>query len=278
MQHLFGRTKRTSKRQLLGTGIPLLTFLVAASGLAVSCPAAAPPRAVVVSAAISLKDALDELGRTFEQRHPGTKITFNYAGSGTLQHQIEQGAPVDIFFSAAEKQMDALESQGLIAAGTRRTVVANELVLIVPAGSGAVRSFQDLARPEVKIIAVGEASTVPAGMYARQTLEHLGLAAVTEKKSVYAKDVRQVLTYVETGNADAGIVYQTDARISSKVRVVASAPVASHEPILYPAAIVKNAKEPAAAREFLEFLGGAEASAVFAKYGFAAPEKRAETN
>lgn len=278
MQGLCGRRKPIWKRPRLGTGIALLAFLVAASGLTVPCPAAAPARSVVVSAAISLKDALDELGRIFEQNHPGTKITFNYAGSGTLQHQIEQGAPVDIFFSAAEKQMDALESQGLIAAGTRRTVVANELVLIVPAGSGAVRSFQDLARPEVKIIALGEASTVPAGMYARQTLEHLGLAAVTEKKAVYAKDVRQVLTYVETGNADAGIVYQTDARISSKVRIVATAPAASHEPILYPAAIVKNATEPAAAREFLEFLGGAEARAVFAKYGFAAPEKRDEKN
>lgn len=278
MQHLFGRCKRMAKRPRLGTGIALLTFLVAASGLAIPCPAAAPPRSVVVSAAISLKGALDELGRRFEQRHPGIKITFNYGGSGTLLHQIEQGAPVDIFFSAAEKQMDALESQGLIAAGTRRTVVANELVLIVPAGSSAVRSFQDLARPEVRIIALGEASTVPAGMYARQTLDHLGLAAVTEKKAVYAKDVRQVLTYVETGNADAGIVYQTDARTSSKVRIVATAPAASHEPILYPAAVVKNAASPAAAREFLEFLAGSDAHAVFAQYGLAAPEKRDEKN
>ncbi len=259
-------------------GIALLAFLVASSGLAVPSPAAAPARSVVVSAAISLKDALDELGRTYEQSHPGTKIVFNYAGSGTLQHQIEQGAPVDIFFSAAETQMDALQSQGLIAADTRRTVVSNELVLIVPAGSGTVRSFQDLARPDVKIIALGEPGTVPAGMYARQTLEHLGLASVTEKKAVYAKDVRQVLAYVETGNADAGIVYRTDARISSRVRIAATAPAASHQPILYPAAIVKDSANPAVAREFLEFLGGPEARAVFATYGFAVPEKRDEKN
>jgi len=278
MEGLSNRGKQTAKKPSLGIGTALLTLLVGASGIVVSCPAAQHPRSVVVSAAISLKDALDELGQTYEQRNPGVKITFNYGGSGTLQHQIEQGAPVDIFFPAAEKQMDALESQGVIAAGTRRAVVSNELVLIVPGGSGVVKSFQDLARPEVKIVALGEASTVPAGMYARQTLEHLGLAAVVEKKAVYAKDVRQVLTYIETGNADAGIVYQTDARISSKVRIVATAPPASHEPILYPAAIVKAAKDPGAARAFLEFLDGPEARAVFARYGFAAPEKRAATN
>lgn len=233
---------------------------------------------ITVSAAISLKDALDELGRVYEQRHPERKVTFNYGSSGTLQHQIEQGAPVDIFFSAAEKQMDALESGGLLIAGTRRNLVENQLVLVVPASSNIVKNFSDLARPEVKIVALGEPSTVPAGMYARQTLEHLGLLAAIEKKSVYAKDVRAVLTYVETNNADAGIVYQTDAGSSKSVRVVATAPAGSHDPIAYPAAVVKGTKDNVAARAFLEFLESAEERAVFEKFGFTQPEKQAEKN
>jgi molybdate transport system substrate-binding protein len=240
--------------------------------------AGAQQDSVTVSAAISLKDALDELGRAYEQSHAGVKITFNYGGSGTLEHQIEQGAPVDIFYSAAEKQMDTLESKGLIVAGTRRILVMNELVLIVPAASSVVRTFQDLARAEVKVVALGEPETVPAGMYARQSLDHLGLLAAVQKKTVYTKDVRQVLTYVETDNADAGIVYQTDAKISARVRVVAVAPAGSHDPIVYPAAVVKNSRDIGAARAFLEFLDGPVARAVFAKYGFLAPERRAEKN
>jgi len=233
---------------------------------------------ITVSAAISLSDALDELGHTYERRHPDTKVTFNYGSSGTLQHQIEQGAPVDIFLSAAEKQMDALESAGLLMAGTRRDLAGNHLVLIVPASLNIVMNFPDLARPEVKIVALGEPRTVPAGMYARQTLEHLGLLAAVEKKVVYAKDVRAVLTYVETGNADAGIVYQTDARTSSKARIAATAPAATHDPIAYPAAVIRTTKNITVARAFLEFLESADARAVFEKYGFTPAEKQAGKN
>jgi molybdate transport system substrate-binding protein len=262
----------------IAPGVAVLAVALAAGGLAPAGAGAQHPAAVTVSAAISLKDALDELGRAYEQSHAGTKIVFNYGGSGTLQHQIEQGAPVDIFFSAAEKQMDTLQSEDLIVAGTRRNLVANELVLVVPVNSNIVRNFQDLTRPEVKIVALGEPETVPAGMYAWQVLDRLGLLAAVAKKTVYAGDVRQVLTYVETGNADAGIVYQTDARISSKVRIVATAPAASYDPIVYPAAVVKSAKDVASARAFLEFLAGPEARAVFAKYGFLMPQKQAGKN
>ena len=236
---------------------------------------------ITVSAAISLKDALDELGPIFQaQQHrkyggSGTAVTYNYGGSGTLARQIEQGAPVDVFFSAAEKQMDELAAQGLIVADTRRDLVGNALVLIAPAQSTALHSFQDLSNAAVKTIALGETSTVPAGMYARQTLEHLGLFAGVEKKVVYAKDVRAVLTYVETGNADAGLVYQTDANTSQKIRVIAVAPADSHDPILYPAAVLRDAKDKAAARAFLEFLQGPDARAVFLKYGFTSAEKSA---
>ena len=262
----------------------LFSFVLGTAGSFALDAASQQSSAITVSAAISLKDALDELGPIFQvQQHrknggSGTAVTYNYGGSGTLARQIEQGAPVDVFFSAAEKQMDELAAQGLIAADTRRDLVGNALVLIAPAQPTALHSFQDLTGSAVKTIALGETSTVPAGMYARQTLEHLGLFAALERKIVYAKDVRAVLTYVETGNADAGMVYQTDANTSTKVRAVAVAPADSHDPIRYPAAVLRDSKDKAAARAFLEFLQGPDARAVFQKYGFTAAENSAAKN
>jgi molybdate transport system substrate-binding protein len=262
----------------------LFLFVVGAAGNFALQGAAAQSESITVSAAISLKDALDELGPIFQvQQHRknggnGTAVTYNYGGSGTLARQIEQGAPVDVFFSAAEKQMDELAAQGLLDADTRHDLVGNALVLIAPAEATTLHSFQDLTGSAVKTLALGEASTVPAGMYAQQTLEHLGLFAAVQKKVVYAKDVRAVLTYVETGNADAGMVYQTDANTSKKVRRVAIAPADSHDPILYPAAVLRDSKNKPAARAFLEFLQGADARAVFQKYGFTSAEKSAVKN
>lgn len=223
---------------------------------------------VTVSAAISLKDALDDLRLLYGRVHPGVRLTLNYGGSGTLQRQIEQGAPVDLFISASEGQMNAIESEGLVLSGTRVDLLENSLVLIVPARESFVRNLNDLAGTEVRIIALGEPSTVPAGAYATQTLKSLDLLSALRNKIVYAKDVRAVLTYVETGNADAGFVYQTDAQTSSKVRVAASAPPDSHDPIVYPAAVLLSSPHPAAAREFLAFLQGPDAQKIFAKDGF----------
>lgn len=262
------------QRSTLAGSLAAVLLTVGAAGPARA--AAKRDSSITVSAAISLKDALDQIGTAYERAHPGANIAFNYAGSGTLQHQIEQGAPVDVFFSAAEKQINTLESEGLILSGSRRNIVTNELVLIVPRFSARVHDFQDLSRPNVKIIALGDPGTVPAGMYAQQALRHMGLYAKLQKKIVFAKDVRQVLTYVETDNADAGLVYRTDAKISSSVRIVAAAPADSHAPIVYPAAIIKNTKHELDARAFLDFLSEPPARAIFAKYGFAFPEKHAE--
>jgi len=263
-------------RRLVAAG--LLAFLLAAIGIFPQVGVAQDKSEITVSAAISLKDSLDEIGNIYEKNHPGVKISFNYGGSGTLQRQIEQGAPVDIFFSAAEKQMDDLQAKGLVDAGTRRNIVSNQLVLIVPASNTTLQGFSDLARPDVKTVALGEPATVPAGTYARQTLEHLDLLAAVEKKTVLAKDVRAVLTYVETGNADAGIVYQSDAQGSTKVRIVAVAPADSHDPIVYPAAILKGAKNPASGASFLAFLSGAEARGIYLKRGFLTAENQAGKN
>jgi molybdate transport system substrate-binding protein len=262
-----GETTALKRRRFI-TGSLLILFFGGLAGTGTAQVAAEQSSSITVSAAISLKDSLDEVGHLYATRHPAAKVAFNYGGSGTLQRQIEQDPPVDVFFSAAEKQMDDLAAQGLVATETRRDIVANSLVLITPASSTMVRGIEDLSRLQVSAIALGEPGTVPAGMYARQTLEHMGFFAAIERKIVYAKDVRAVLTYVETGNADAGFVYRTDALTSQKVRVVATAPADSHDPIVYPAAVLKNSKNAVAAREFLDFLEGPEARAVFEKYGF----------
>jgi len=224
---------------------------------------------LTVSAAISLKDALDEIKQAYHGQHPEVTIATNYGASGTLELQIEQGAPVDVFISAAPKQMDDLAAKGLLLEGTRRDLVRNEVVLIVPKDSGAgVNSFQDLLKPGVKKVALGEPMAVPAGKYAQEVLTKLGVYDKVSTKAVLAKDVRQVLTYVEMGDADAGIVYKTDALTSQKVRVVAEAPANSHSPVLYPAAVIKDSKNRGAAQAFENFLGSPKAQAIFQKYGF----------
>ncbi len=228
---------------------------------------------VTVSAAVSLKDALDEIAQLYRAEKPDVALHFNLGGSGTLQRQIEQGAPVDVFISASPDEMDGLEAKGLLLAGTRKNLVTNRVVLIVPAGATSVASFQDLEQPRVKLIAIGEPQTVPAGKYAREALTHMGLYDRLKPKFVLAKDVRQVLTYVETGNVDAGIVYATDARISQKVKVVATAAADSHSPVIYPVAVIKASHDPMGAKEFEAFLAGPRARGVFQEFGFLPAER-----
>jgi molybdate transport system substrate-binding protein len=233
--------------------------------LAASC--GRPPATLTVSAAASLQDALGSVADAYARRHPDTTVQFNYGGSGALARQIEDGAPVDVFLSAAAQPMDRLAAKGLLLPGTRRDLLRNDVVLIVPAGS-SLHSFGDL--PAAKVVALGDPASVPAGDYGKQVLTHLGLWDRVQGKLVLAKDVRQVLSYVETGNADAGLVYATDARQSPKVRVAATAPEDSHEPVVYPVAVLKAAHDPAAARAFAAFLSSPDARAIFVSQGFTA--------
>ncbi len=243
--------------------------LVLLLGMGFAAPAPQGRTELIVSAAISMKDSLDEVSHLYQAANPNVSIKTNYGASGTLEIQIEQGAPVDVFLSAAPKQMDALDAKGLLLEGTRKDLLRNEIVLIVPADSSLkIASFQDLTHADVKHVALGEPTVVPAGQYAKEVLTNLGIYDAVNSKAVLAKDVREVLTYVETGNADAGIVYITDALTSSKVKVVARAPEKSHSPVIYPVAAIKSSKNPAAAREFTNFLSGPQADAVFKKYGF----------
>jgi len=223
---------------------------------------------ITVSAAISLKDALDEITRLYHGENPGVLIHLNLGASGTLQRQIEQGAPIDVFISASPSQMDGLASQRLILADTRKDLVRNTVVLIAPKGRTGVTNVQDLAQPRVKVIAIGDPQSVPAGKYAQEVLTHFGLLDTLKPKLVLAKDVRQVLTYVETGNADAGIVYATDARTSTRVSVVATAPEDSHGPVVYPVAVVAGSKNLGVAKNLVDFLLGPKCAQVFRKFGF----------
>ena len=251
-------------KQRIKAALIVFALAVCFAPKALSSPAAD----LTISAAISLKDSLDEITRLYHAESPDVTVHANYGASGTLQRQIEEGAPVDIFVSASPNQMDALEAKGLVLAGTRRNLVENTVVLIVPKGKTNVAGFADLTHSDVKNVAIGEPRTVPAGKYAQETLTHLGLYDQLKRKFVLAKDVRQVLTFVATGDADAGIVYATDAKISDQVTVVATAPEDSHSPVIYPAAILKSSKNPDAAKALLDFFAGAKAREVFEKYGF----------
>jgi molybdate transport system substrate-binding protein len=257
-------------RRIPASVLVVALFLLAAgsAGLAGLRDTPQTHKELTVSAAISLKDALDAVAQRYRAERPGTEIHFNLGASGTLQRQIEQGAPVDVFISASEDQMDSLETKGLLLAGTRRDLLKNAIVLIVPKGKTGIAGFQDLARPDVKVIAVGEPQTVPAGKYAQQVLTHFHLYDQLKPKFVLGKDVRQVLTYVITGNVDAGIVYATDAESTDAVTIVATAPEDSHAPVIYPVAILNSSKDPDEAKRFLDFLAGAKARTAFEKYGF----------
>lgn len=254
----------------------LCTAVLLAAALAAGCgdskqnsPAASAPVELNVSAATSMKDVLTEIQQNYQQVKPNVKINFNFGASGSLQKQIEQGAPADIFISAAAKQMDELAGKNLIDLQSRQNLVENQLVMVVPKGSPlALQKFADVNNDTVKKFAMGEPEVVPAGQYAQQVLRKLNLWENVKSKAVFAKDVRTVLTYVETGNVDAGFVYRTDAVISNKVQIAAAAPADSHKPIVYPAAILAGAQQTSAAQDFMAYLQNPEVKAIFEKYGF----------
>ena len=244
----------------------LLLCIIAICGCRTNSESA---NSITVSAAASLKDAFNEIGSLYKTKM-GKEVSFNFAASGVLQRQIETGAPIDVFASAAEKQMNDLAAKGLIDADSRRNFAQNGLVLVVPEDSELnLMTFKDLTKPDVTKIAIGNPKTVPAGQYTEQVFDKLGLKDAVQPKLVMAEDVRQVLDWVVRGDADAGIVYATDARIAEgKVRIVAAAPEESHAPILYPIAIVKNSGQKQAAKEFVEIIMSVEGQTILQKYGF----------
>ncbi|MBK4728396.1 molybdate ABC transporter substrate-binding protein [Oxynema sp. CENA135] len=227
-----------------------------------------PKKEITVSAAISLTDAMQDIKAAYTAIAPDTTVTYNFAASGTLQRQIEQGAPVDVFLSAGVKQMDALDDRHLLVRGTRRDLLQNRIVAIAPSGTEAIADFRDLQKPEIKRIAIGEPEIVPAGQYARELLLNLNIFEQIKPKIIFARNVRQVLTLVETGNVEAGIVYQTDALNSPQVEVEAIAREGLHSKIIYPVAAIENRPNLETARAFVDFLESDRAREIFEIYGF----------
>ena len=244
--------------------------------LGADAPAAAEeaPPPLVVFAAASMTEAVAAVAARL-QGETGRETRAAFASSSTLARQIEHGAPASVFVSANPAWMDRLEERGLLAPGARRDIAANALVLVTaPGRAGALpEGFAPAllaALGEDGRLALGDPLHVPAGVYAMQALESLGLAAALEPRLARAADVRGVLALVERGEAPAGIVYATDAAVSGRVEAARTVPPALHDPVVYPAAIVA-AGDSAAARAFLAFLSGAEGRAILAERGFLPP-------
>ena len=221
-----------------------------------------------VSAAASLADALKEIDRAFEQA-TGTGVRLNLGASSLLARQIEAGAPADVFFSADEARMDGLEKKGLIDPTTREAQLSNTLVVVVPADSTlALTSMKDLTAAAVRRIATGDPRAVPAGVYAKEHLQKIGVWKAVESRIVAMENVRAALAAVGSGNAEAGIVYKTDAAISKQVKIACEVPAGEGPRIVYPMAMVKAAGNVSGARAYLEFLDSAAAKKTFGKFGF----------
>lgn len=246
-----------------------LVLMISLSILLAGCSKAQEKtdKEITVSAAASLTDALDEIGEKYEE-NTGTKISFNFAGSGTLRQQIEQGAPVDLFISASQKQMDQLEEKDMIEKETRTDILKNRLVLVVSREmADRISSIDDLAQKNMSL-SIGTVDVVPAGDYAKEVLSSLGLWDKMKGDIVYAKHVRQVFSYVESNETSAGIVYKSDAALSKNSVMKQVFAEDTHTPILYPAAIVSDCKNSQNAKNFLDYLKTEDAKEVFQKYGF----------
>jgi molybdate transport system substrate-binding protein len=220
-----------------------------------------------VFAAASLTDTLKQIAADYEKTS-GDKVVFNFAASGTLALQIENGAPADIFFSADESKMDRLAAKGLVVTESRRDLLGNSLVIVAAPDSTAIRSPGDLTNSAISRIAIGDVKMVPAGTYAKAYLEQLGLWQAVQPKLIPCENVRAVLAAVESGNVDAGIVYKTDSLISQKVKIVFDVPVSDGPKISYPVALVKGTGQPEAAVKFLSYLESEAAAAKFRDGGF----------
>lgn len=228
-------------------------------------------QALVVSAAASLTNAFQAVGQAFEQSKPGAKVTFNFAASGPLLAQIQQGAPVDVFASADQETMNKAATANLLTAPTRVDFATNTLVLIVPASAKETpRQLGDLSGATYQRVSTGTPATVPVGRYTAEAVEKAGLTAALQPKWIYGESVRQVLNYVARGEVDAGFVYRTDAMIEpDKTRIALTVPTTM--PVSYPIAQIATSKQPALAGEFIAYVRSAPGQAILQRFGFSKP-------
>lgn len=250
--------------------MPLRWILLLA--LCLTTGATAWAEEVRVACAISLKEAVTDVAQAYKAEGRG-EVRLTFGSSGQLQAQIEYGAPLDAFISAAHTQVDALVESRRVDGATKRVIAGNRLVLIVPADAKSPPgAFKDLADTRHKRVAVGEPKSVPAGQYAMQALRSMKLSDAMKGRLIHGANVRQVLDYVERGEVDAGVVYATDAtEAGDRVRIVDRADPATHDPIEYPAVAVRGGARQQAAADFVAYLAGEKARAILARRGFTVP-------
>ncbi|MCF6411229.1 molybdate ABC transporter substrate-binding protein [Pseudalkalibacillus salsuginis] len=222
-----------------------------------------------VHAAASLSDALQQIKEDFEDAYPEMEVILNFASSGTLQRQIEQGAPADLFISASEKEFNQLDQKNQFHPEFTKNILSNQLVFVTnKSNKSNIQIPNDLKKDQVERISIGAPESVPAGKYAKETLENMELWKQVKDKIIYGKDVLQVLSYIETGNVDVGFVYASDAKSSSKVKVQTLIDSDLHSPIIYPAGVLKNTQNLDGAKQFYDYLQNQQAKDTFKKFGF----------
>jgi molybdate transport system substrate-binding protein len=226
---------------------------------------------IIVSAASSLTNAMQEIGKSFESANQPLKVVFNFAASSALYMQIANGAPVDVFAAADQQTMNKAEKENLIVKENRKNFAGNTLVLIVPSASkSTVKELQSLTQSEIKRIGFGNPDTVPVGRYSKEFLEKYGLWEQLQPKLIMADSVRQVLDYVSRAEVDAGFVYGTDAMIA-KEKIVVVQKIEGHQPIVYPIAVIASTKKQDIAKKFIDFVIGQKGQEILNKYGFLTP-------
>lgn len=266
-----GKMKKSIRSLLVMSMLILVLAMVGCGQKAKQAPiATAKPVTLTISAAASLTEAMGEIKALYAIEKSNVTINYNFGASGALEQQIEQGASADLFFSAATKQMDVLQTKDLILEDTKVNLLGNTVVLVVKSDSTlAISDFKGLENAEIKKIALGEPKTVPVGQYSEEIFASLNMLNKIKSKAVYGKDAKEVLTWVETGNVDAGVVYGSDAKTSKKVKVASVAGKDLYKtPVIYPIAVIKASKNIDDTKVFLKFLSSSKAKEVFIKYGF----------
>ncbi len=245
----------------------ILLFLILGGILLSGCRGKKEETELLVGAAASLEPAMSEVKSLFEEQNPEIRLSFTFAGSGTIEQQIREGAPIDIFLSASPKQIASLNNDKLLLTDSWVDLFQNEVVLIVPKDSAlGVTDFRDITR--ANMIAIGDPESVPAGQYAKMIFEQLGIWEAVYQKATLGKTVTEVAAWVSSGEAEAGIVYKSDAMLNEKLMIAAAAPEVEGNIAVYPGAILKDTKAESQAKEFLSFLDTEKAEEIMVKYGF----------
>ncbi|MEZ4600863.1 MAG: molybdate ABC transporter substrate-binding protein [Syntrophotaleaceae bacterium] len=250
------------------TSVIFLLLAFCLSGRTTTSQAAAEPLTLRVSAGVGLKDVLQTLQKTYAEKQPDVRIEFNFAASGVLVKQIEQGAPVDLFLAPGRQHLQALIDAGSTDEMHSCALVGNDLALIVSREkANQIQGFSDLAG-KAETLAIGQPEFVPVGRYAQEALTHLGLWKDLQSKVVFTKCVRQITVYVDSGNVDAGLVFSSETKLLSNGRVVTLAPADSHSPVVFSMAGIRGTKHPEALEALMAFLKSREAAAIFIDFGF----------